>query len=262
MANNELSGPVVATFIAKWIAAQRHRYTYRIAFVPETIGAITYLSRNLNIMKRNVIAGFNLSCLGDERTYSYVASRYGNTLADKVALSCLRFEHPGFVAYTFLDRGSDERQYCSPGVDLPLVTLCRSKYGQYPEYHTSLDNLDFVTPQGLAGGYGFVQDCVEVLENNRRYRVTCLGEPQLGKRGLYPSLSTKGSGSTVRKMMNLIAYADGNNDLLDISNLIHEPMRELYPVVSQLVDAGLLEDVDDKDTAQAMDGHTTPSRNA
>ena len=241
MANNELSGPVVASFIGKWLASQTRRYTYRIVFIPETIGSITYLSQHLEELRENVLVGFNLSCIGDDKAYSYVASPYENTLADKVASNVLSFKHPDFIKYSFLDRGSDERQYCSPGVDLPLVTLCRSKYGEYPEYHTSLDNLDFVTPDGLLGGYGLVQDCINVIENNRVFRVTCYGEPQLGKRGLYPNLSTKKSGTSVSTMMDFISYADGNNDLLQISNIIGKPVQEIVPIVEKLLEAGLLE---------------------
>jgi aminopeptidase-like protein len=244
MANNELSGPVVTAFLGKWIASQPRRYTYRIVFIPETIGAITYLNKHLEVLKNNVAVGFNLSCLGDERAYSYVSSRYGNTLADKVASNVLSFKYRNFIKYTFLDRGSDERQYCSPGVDLPLVTLCRSKFGTYLEYHTSLDNLDIVTPNGLRGSYEFAKDCLEVVERNRKYKVTCYGEPQLGKRGLYPNISTKKSGTSVRTMMDFIAYADGANDLIDISNLIQTSVWELYPIVDRLVAAGLLVDAD------------------
>ena len=243
MANNEMSGPAVTTFIAKWLLSLPRMYTYRIVFIPETIGSITYLSRNLDTMKKNVIAGFNISCVGDDRAYSYVASRYEKTLADKVASNVLSLKHPKFIKYSFLDRGSDERQYCSPGVDLPLVTLSRSKYGAYPEYHTSLDNLDFVTPEGLLGGYELVQDCINIIENNRVFRVTCYGEPQLGKRGLYPNLSTKNSGASVETMMDFIAYADGNNDLLQISNIIRKPVREIVPIAEKLLEAGLLEEV-------------------
>lgn len=243
MANNELSGPVVAAFIGKWLAAEPRKYTYRIVFVPETIGSITYLSRHLDQLKRNVSVGFNISCVGDERQYSYVASRYGNTLADKIASNVLSLKHPGFIRYSFLDRGSDERQYCSPGVDLPLVTLSRSKYGTYPEYHTSLDNLEFVTPEGLLGGYELVRDCIYVAENNRTFRVTCYGEPQLGDRGLYPTLSTKESGPSVKTMMDFIAYADGANDLLEISNIIGRPVWEIAPIAERLLDAGLLEEI-------------------
>jgi aminopeptidase-like protein len=240
MANNELSGPAVLTFIAQWIATNYHRYSYRIVFVPETIGSIVYLSNKMASLKKNVIAGFNLSCLGDDKGYSYVSSRYGDTLADKTAANILRFGHSEYKIYSFLDRGSDERQYCSPGIDLPLVTLCRSKYGTYSEYHTSLDNLEFVTPDGLAGGYQFVRKCIEALEHNEHYVINCLGEPQLGKRGLYPILGTKGSGRQVKKMTNFIAYADGSNDLIDISNIIGVPLDELYPIVKKLLDAGLI----------------------
>ena len=243
MANNELSGPVVAAFIAKWLASKPRRYTYRIIFIPETIGSITYLSQHLQELKKNVVIGFNLSCLGDERAYSYVASRYENSLADKVASNVLSFKHPDFIKYAFLDRGSDERQYCSPGVDLPLVTLSRSKYGTYPEYHTSLDNLDFVTAEGLSGGYELVRDCIHAVENNRTYRVTCYGEPQLGKRGLYPNLSTKKSGASVETMMDFIAYADGTNDLIQISNIIGKPINEILPLAERLLEAGLLEEI-------------------
>ena len=243
MANNELSGPVVAAFIGKWLASQPRRYTYRIIFIPETIGSITYLSRHLQELKQNVIVGFNISCVGDERAYSYVASRYGNTFADKVASNVLSFEHPDFIKYSFLDRGSDERQYCSPGVDLPLVTISRSKYGTYPEYHTSLDNLDLVTAAGLHGGYELIKTCIKVIENNKTYRVVSLGEPQLGKRGLYPNLSTKKSNITVKTMMDFIAYADGTNDLIEISNIIGKPVMEVVPIAERLLESGLLEEV-------------------
>jgi len=243
MANNELSGPVVTAFIAKWLASQPRKYTYRIIFIPETIGSITYLSRNLEVMKKNIIAGFNISCIGDMGKFSYVASRYGNTLADKVALNVLTFAHPDCNKYSYLDRRSDERQYCSPGVDLPVVTLSRSLYGTYPEYHTSLDNLDFVTPEGLFGGYDYVRKCIEIIEYNRTYRLTTLVEPQLGKRGLYPNLSTKETAATVETMMDFIAYADGTNDLLQISTIIQKPFWEILPIAQKLSEAGLVQEI-------------------
>ena len=235
MANNELSGPVVAAFIGKWLASQPRRYTYRIVFIPETIGSITYLSQHLEELRENVLVGFNLSCIGDDKAYSYVASPYENTLADKVASNVLSFKHPDFIKYSFLNRGSDERQYCSPGVDLPLVTLCRSKYGTYPAYHTSLDNLDYVTEEGLLGGYELVKDCIYVIENNRSFRVTCYGEPQLGKHGLYPNLSTKKSGESINTIMDFIAYSDGTNDLIEISNIIQKPVWEIVPIIDTLL---------------------------
>jgi len=244
MANNELSGPVVAAFIGQWLQSRPRRYTYRVVFIPETIGSLTYLSRHLEHLKKNVVAGFNISCVGDERAFSVVSSRYANTLADKIARHALASMSPDFKTYSFLDRGSDERQYCSPGVDLPLVGLCRSKYGTYPEYHTSLDDLTLVTPAGLAGGYEMVRRCLEVLETNHTYKVTCLGEPCLGKRGLYPTLSQKGSATTVRRMLDVIAYADGSNDLLSIAERIGASIWDLMPIAEQLQQADVLSVVD------------------
>jgi aminopeptidase-like protein len=242
MANNELSGPVVATMLTRWIMSEPRRYTYRIIFIPETIGSLTYLSKNLDRMKAKVDAGFNLTCLGDDRTYSFLPSRDGSTLADKVALKVLETGYPEFLRYTFLDRGSDERQYCSPGIDLPVVSVMRSKYREYPEYHTSLDNLELVSPAGLQGGFTVLRECLELLERNRTYKVTCLGEPQLGRRGLVSTVGTRDSHRLMAEMLNILAYADGKNDLIDISNLIKVPPGQIYPLIDKLLAAKLIGD--------------------
>jgi len=245
MANNELSGPVVTTFIAKWLAELKHRmYTYRIIFIPENIGSIVYLSRNLDIMKRNIIAGFNVTCIGDDRAYSYLSSRSENTLADRIALHVLRNMHPEFLRYTYLDRKGDEQNYCSPGVDLPVVSVMRSLYGTYPEYHTSLDDLNLVTPSGLFGGYEMLTRCIQCIECNEKLRITTLCMPQLGKRGLYPTLSTRTSPSTVKGRMNLISYCDGKNTLLEVADKINVPMWDLVTEVELLKNHGLLEVVE------------------
>jgi aminopeptidase-like protein len=242
MANNELSGPVVTTALARWISGiSDRRYTYRIIFIPETIGAIAYISRNLDQLKKKTIAGYQLTCIGDERCYSYLPSRNGNTIADKAALHTLKHIDPAFKKYNYLSRGSDERQFCAPGVDLPIASIMRSKYGEFPEYHTSFDNLEFVTPIGLEGGFQAVKKALEAIEINCKPLVTVLCEPQLGKRGLYPLLSTTNpKGNMVKNMMNLIAYSDGTNSLIDIAEIIEVPIWQITPIFKQLLAEGLL----------------------
>lgn len=242
MANNELSGPCVATALAQWIEDLESReFTYRILFLVETIGSIIYLSKHLEHMQKNTIAGFVLTCVGDNRDYSYIASRMGDTLADKIAKHVLGHQIGDFKEYSYLDRGSDERQYCSPGVDLPVCNILRSKFNEYPEYHTSLDDLKFVTPQGLQGTFDVYQKVIELLEANKVYRGKVKCEPQLGKRGLYPTLSTKDSHRQVNTMMNLIAYADGDHSLLDIAIKIDTYMGDLVPIAEQLLESDVLE---------------------
>ena len=236
MANNELSGPTVLTFLSKWLQdIEKLKYSYRIVFLPETIGSITYLSKNLNEMKRRVIAGFNLTCIGDNRTYSYLPSRNENTLSDNVAKHVLKWTDPNFKLYKWTDRQSDERQYCAPGIDLPVASIMRTKYGSYPEYHTSLDDLEnVVSPEGLNGGYLALQKSIELIENNEVFKTTILGEPQLSKRGLYPDLSIKNSTESIRTMMNFLSYCDGTNTLLEIAEKINTPSWDLYDIVETL----------------------------
>jgi aminopeptidase-like protein len=244
LANNELSGPVVTTALTRWLASQeKRRYTYRILFIPETIGSIVYLSSHLDDMKKNTVAGFVLTCIGDERAYSFLHSREANTVADRVGSIVMKHHAPDFVEYSYLDRGSDERQYCSPGVDLPVVSIMRTKYNSYPEYHTSLDDLSLITPAGLQGGYEAVKKCIELLEHNFTYRAMTLCEPQLGKRGLYPTLSTRGAGYAVRNMTNVLAYSDGTRDVAQLAHDIGLNPTEAVMICEQLADKGLLERV-------------------
>ena len=241
MANNECSGPSVLIALADYICRMpNRRYSYRLILVPETIGTITYLSRNLQQMQRRVIAGFNLTCVGDDMQYTIVHSRYADTLADKVLLNVLQYRGKGYKECSFLERGSDERQYCFPGVDIPLCTFSRTKFYDYPEYHTSGDNLDLISEKGLQGAFEVMTECIQILECNDYYHIDCLCEPQLSKRGLYPTVSKKGVYDEVRKLQDFILYADGRNDLIDISNIIHYPAIKLIDMVKRLMDNQLL----------------------
>lgn len=244
MANNEVSGPVLVTWLVKWLKTLDRRLSYRVVIVPETIGSIAYLSRNLKQMKERTVAGFVLTCVGDDRAYSYLETRKGDTLSDRVMRNVLNFSHPEYKTYSYLERGSDERQYNAPGVDLPVCDFCRSKYAEYPEYHTSADDMSLISPEGLQGSLDVMKQVIMALEYNRYYRVTCLCEPQLGKRGLYPTESRKGIYEEVKKLTNLIAYADGTEDLIDISSRIGVPVEELIPNVKKLCEAGLFEIMD------------------
>lgn len=246
LANNELSGPIVAVALLKLLSQfPNRRYTYRFVFVPETIGAIAYLSKHFIKMKSHTIAGYVLTCIGDERNHTYLQSREENTLADRAAIHVMSNRYSDYRLYSFLERGSDERQYCAPGIDLPVGSIMRTKYGDYPEYHTSLDDLSLVTAKGLQGGLESVFDTLMLLENNFTYKVTTLCEPQLGKRGLYPTLSNMFMDySDVKVMTDLIAYSDGTRDLIAIADKIKVDASKLFPIVSKLEREGLLTKVD------------------
>ncbi len=245
MANNECSGPAVSIFLQKYLKSlPKLKYSYRFIYIPETIGSITYLSRNYETLKKNVVAGINLSCVGDNYDYSFVQTRYGNTLTDKLLHNLLSFHYPEYKTYSFLERGSDERQFCAPGIDLPVCSFCRTKYGKYAEYHTSADNLTYISPEGLGGALELLTKFVQAMEHNVKYRVKCLCEPQLGKRGLYPTVSKKGSYDAVKALTDFIAYADGTNDLLEISNIIQQPVDVLIPIAEKLLANDLIEKVE------------------
>jgi len=242
MANNELSGPVVTTALALWLLSlEKRHFSYRIVFVPETIGSLVYLSRHLKDLQEKVVAGFNITCVGDERCYSYLPSRNGFTLSDRVAQHVLKHVDPDYKAYTWMDRGSDERQYCAPGIDLPVASVMRSKYGEYPEYHTSLDDFTVVTPVGLDGAFRAYVRIIDAIENNCVPTATRLGEPQLGKYGLYPGLSVKARDDSSSMLLDILSLSDGSVDLLDIANIIGEPIWALYDYVDKLESNGLLE---------------------
>ena len=231
MANNELSGPLVSTAIYNYFKNKKNKYSIRFVFIPETIGSISYINKNLKKLKKNVVAGFNLTCIGDDKSYSFLPTKYDSisNYAAKKAFKDLKIK---FREYSFLSRGSDERQYNSPGVDLPIASIMRTKYGKYKEYHTSKDDFKLVTVNGLKGGFNVTKKAIEILMNlnlvapkskvqNKKYpknKIIC--EPMMSKRKLYPTLGTTHKSKNLKNIMNFLQYADGTNSLDNISKLI------------------------------------------
>ncbi len=244
MANNELSGPLVTSFIYKHLKEKEGdlKYTYRFLFVPETIGSICSLVTKGEHWKKNLEAGFVVTCAGDSGPFTYKRSRRGNALPDRAAELILKQTEEYFKIRDFFPTGSDERQYCSPGFNLPVGSLMRTMYAEYPEYHTSADNKEFISFEAMEKSVKKYLEILELIEKNEKYiNQMPYGEPQLGKRGLYPTLgSQKQVRDRVNAMMWVLNLADGEHDLIDISLRSKVPVKELYPVINKLLEKGLL----------------------
>ena len=243
MGNNETSGMVVTSALIRWITSIKNPYfTYRIIFIPETIGSIAYLNLHKKHLKKRVKAGFVIVCVGDNKKFSFLESKEANTLADKAALYVLNNFVKKFDYYDFLERGSDERQYCSPGIDLPVCSIMRSKYGTYPEYHTSLDNLNFISAEGLFESYEIIKKTIEILEINKVYKnvykFPC--EPKLSNYNLRKPISFKKNYAYDKTLLNVLLYSNGKRDLIDLSLKIKTNIFLVYEISQKLVKAGLL----------------------
>jgi aminopeptidase-like protein len=243
MANNELSGPLVSAFLFKELSGLKNlNYTYRFIFIPETIGSIYYLSKHGEHLRKNLAGGYVLTCIGDSGSFTFLNSRKGNTLIDRATELVLNQSNEPFTILPFNPLGSDERQYCSPGFNLPMGSLMRTMYGKYPEYHTSGDNKDFISFEAMNNSIDLIMDIIEVIENNNYFLNTNpLCEPQLGKRGLYPTLgSQKKMAVNIDSMMWLLNLSDGDNDLIDISFRSGISVKEIIKSKERLLKTGLL----------------------
>lgn len=243
MANNELSGPVILNGLVDYIKSKyiNRKYTYRFIMQPETIGSIAYLAKFKDKLKKNVICGFNLSCLGDERCYSYINTPFKNTLADK-AIDAATFKFEKRFVYNFLERGSDERQYCSPLIRLPICTFSRSKFGEYPEYHSNADNLNLISQKGLNDSLKVLKNIVDAFETGLHPKTKTFCEPQLGKRGLYPNIGGDISKDLIiKKRMDLISYCDGETNIFDICKIIDHDLENVLKECKLLKESGIIE---------------------
>lgn len=224
MANNELSGSIVSMCLINYFSKYKFLdKTIRFIFIPETIGSIAYIKKNFKNLKKNVIGGFNLSCIGDDRIHSCMLTKYKNSISDEALLNTYKkLNIKRFKIYSFLERGSDERQFNSPGIDLKIASIFRSKYGEFPEYHTSLDDFNVVTPKGINGGFKVARESIKYLLKSIIPINLILCEPQMGKRGLYVNQkSTAYVDKLTKNYMDFLQYSDGQNSISKISKLIN-----------------------------------------
>lgn len=261
LANDNLSGITVATFLAKSLASRDLRYSYRFLFIPGTIGAITWLARN-QVASQHIRHGLVLTCIGDKGKFHYKKSRRGNEEIDRAVTHVLtqQTDSPEFLEFS--PYGYDERQYCSPGFNLPVGCLMRSVWGTFPEYHTSADNLDFIHPAQLAESLRVCAAVFDVLENNRTYRnLAPYGEPQLGKRGLYRPTG----GGTIEEELNarlwVLNLSDGEHSLLDIAERSHIAFQKILDAAELLSQNGLLAVVSE-DAVQEKSWREAPTASA
>ena len=240
LANDNLSGIALATRLAEHLNALSLRHSYRFLFIPGTIGSITWLAHNEHQVGR-IEHGLVVTCVGDEGTPTYKRSRRGHAPIDRAAEHVLRHSgRPNRIA-DFSPYGYDERQYCSPGFDLPVGVLMRTPHGEYPEYHTSADDLDFVRRECLADSLSLYLQVLDVLENDGAYvNLHSKGEPQLGKRGLYPPVGAQGAEPELITRLWVLNQSDGQHNLLDIAERAGRPFREVKEAARVLSESGLL----------------------
>lgn len=244
MANNELSGPLVLTFLASEFRKKFKytRYSYRFVILPETVGSIAYLSRYWKVLKKNLIAGYHLSCIGDAAPYTFKQSRKENSLADKAGINFVKnFKNSSIIKFNPAI-GSDERQYCSPGIDLPFCSFSRSIYAKYSEYHTSLDNKSLISFEKIQETINDLLNLIFNFENNYVYKNKFnKGEPFLSKRNLFRTLSIKNRDLEDLSIWWLLNYSDGKHDLFDISEKSGLKMNSLIKTAKILEQSGLLQ---------------------
>jgi aminopeptidase-like protein len=242
LANDNCSGLALLAHLAKRLAGVRTRYSYRILFAPGSIGALVWLSRNEDQAHR-IKHGLVLSCVGDGGGPTYKRSRRGDAEIDRAMVHVLRHSGHNPTILDFSPYGYDERQYCSPGFDLPVGLFQRSKFGAFPEYHTSADNLDFIAPTHLASSFRMIAEAIAVLEDNRTFRNTSpKGEPQLGKRGLYGAIGgDKTAAAGNMAMLWVLNLSDGRHSLLDIAERADLPFATVRDAASLLHRHGLLQ---------------------
>ena len=238
MANNELSGPIVAMSLISYFLKKKINKTLRFIFIPETIGSIVYIHKHFDKLKSHIIGGYNISCVGDENKFSCILSKYKNSHSDKALLKTFKKFNIKFKKYTFLERGSDERQFNSPFIDLGITTICKSKFGNFKQYHSSLDDFSFVTKKGISESFNLIKETIKNLSKIEIPVTNIICEPQLSKRKLYPTLSKiskfNKNSSESRNILNFLQYSDKSNSIEEISKLIKLNLKKTVNIYNIL----------------------------
>jgi aminopeptidase-like protein len=241
LANDNLSGIALLTEIGARLQDAPRSLSYRLLFIPGTIGSITWLARNEALVSK-IVGGLVLACVGDRAPLTYKRSRRGDALIDRAAAYVLR--RNGNLA-DFVPWGWDERQFNSPGFDLPIGSLCRSREGEFEEYHSSADDVELVRPEQLAAALDTVLEILDVVDTDRRYlNLAPKGEPQLGKRGLYPKMGGPAAEEEQLAMLWVLNQSDGGRSLLDVAERSGIPFATISAAAARLREAGLLADVE------------------
>ena len=243
MANNELSGPIVWKHLIKYFKKKINKYSIRFVILPETIGSIAYLSKNYKVLKKNIIGGYVLTCLGDKGEFSYLNTKDDDTLSNLIVDRYFTKKKTTYKKYSYLNRGSDERQYNSPGINLPIGSIMRSKYATFPEYHTSADNLKFVKPKYLMKSFTVIRDIINEFMNTKIPITTVMCEPHLSKHNLYPTLSTKMIDLNSRNILNFLSYCDGKKDLVIIAKKINLKLTETFKIYKILKNKKIIKEI-------------------
>ena len=238
MANNELSGPLVIMALSKFLKPQK--YSVRLLLIPETIGAIAYIKKNFNHLKNNLVAGYNLTCVGDKGKFTLISSKEGNTYADKVATRVLK-KTKNFKKYSFLKRGSNERQFGCQNLNLPFVTICRTRFGEFKEYHTSNDNLDLISEKNLLETLKLSKSIINDIQKNRIYLKKIFCEPFFSKYNLVRSTRIKAN-RTEKSLFDLAAYVDKNYDETELSKLLNQSKDDLIKKLKMLKKNKIIEE--------------------
>jgi aminopeptidase-like protein len=241
LCNDNLSGIALTTWLARHLQKENSRFSYRFLFIPGTIGAIVWLSRNEDLVSK-IRHGLVVACVGDSGNPTYKKSRRGDAEIDRAVQHVLRTRGSEFTVRKFTPYGYDERQYCSPGFDLPVGSLTRTPHGEYPEYHTSADNLDLVRSESLSDSLSLYLEVIEILESNATYmNLLPKCEPQLGKRGLYRILGgDPDAGEREMALLWILNMSDGKHSLLDIGERSGMSLGYLRETADILVEHGLL----------------------